>query len=155
VAQVRPAGIGDLDRVRDVRYAAFSLHAPDAYSPQEVENLLSDLDEAELAEMIGQRQLFVAVADGEIHGVAGWRGVNLRHVYVAPGAERTGIGSQLVAHAERDFENRTGESELHVGVVLYAKGFYEANGYKVLGMDTAWDGSAFFRMIKVLSSSNT
>jgi GNAT superfamily N-acetyltransferase len=142
--------MGDLGRLREIRHAAFSAHAPGAYSPEEVENLLGDLDEAELADMINEHQLFVAVADGEIRGLAGWRGINLRHVYVTPGAERTGTGSQLVARAERDFKKRTGASEIRVGAVLYAKGFYEANGYEVLRKDIAWDGSEFFQMIKRL-----
>ena len=150
VVQVRTATIADLGRLREIRHAAFSAQAPNVYSPQEVENLLGDLDEAELADMIDEHQVFVAIADGEIQGLAGWRRINLRHVYVAPGAERKGIGSQLVRHAERDFKNRTGESEIRVGSVLYAKGFYEANGYEVLGKDTAWDGSEFYRMIKRL-----
>jgi GNAT superfamily N-acetyltransferase len=148
--QVRTATIGDLGRLIEIRHAALSAHAPGAYSPEQVETLLGDVDETELADMINGRQLFVAVADGEIRGLAGWRGVNLRHVYVAPGAERSGTGSRLVAHAERDFKRRTGASEIHVGSVLYAKGFYEANGYTALGVDVAWDGSRFFPMTKNL-----
>jgi hypothetical protein len=57
--------------MREIRHAASSAHAPGVYSPQEVENLLGDLDEAELAGMITEHQLFVAVADGEIRGLAG------------------------------------------------------------------------------------
>ncbi len=43
-----------------------------------------------------------------------------------------------------------GRDRLPVGSVVYAKGFYEANGYEVLRKDTAWDGSDFFRMVKRL-----
>jgi hypothetical protein len=65
-------------------------------------------------------------------------------------AERAGIGTQLVARVARDFQVRTGATEIRVGSVLYATGFYEANGYEVLAKDTAWEGSQFFRMIKTL-----
>jgi hypothetical protein len=46
-----------------------------------------------------------------------------------------------------DFRERTRASEMRVGVVLYAQGFYEANGYEVLSKDTAWDGNEF-QMVK-------
>jgi GNAT superfamily N-acetyltransferase len=147
---VRVATITDLERVKKIRYDAFSMHAPSTYTPQEVRNLLGDLDEAELVAMIDDRQLLVAVDDGELRGVAGWRDKNLRHVYVAPGSERTGIGSHLVAVVEQDFRARTAETEIQVNSVLYARGFYEADGYEVASRDTAWDGSEFIKMTKTL-----
>ena len=67
---------------------------PIAHSPQgEVVNLLDDLDEHELQAMVNERQLFVAEARGTVVGCAGWRGENLRHVYVTPESERAGIGA--------------------------------------------------------------
>lgn len=58
-----------------------------------VENLVDDFDEMEFADMIGQCQLFTAV-DVAVRGCAGWKGSNLRHVYVRPGSERIGIGTR-------------------------------------------------------------
>jgi GNAT superfamily N-acetyltransferase len=148
--QLRLATIADVERVKEIRHRAYSAHAPAAYSAQEVENLLGDLDEEELVAMIADRQLFVAVVDGEVQGVAGWMLTNVRHVYVAPGRERTGIGSHLLARVEQDFHRRTEAPEVRVGAVVYARAFYEANGYTVLREEAAWDGSRFFRMTKEL-----
>ncbi len=146
--ELRVATPSDIESLKELRHAAFAAHAPSAYSPGEVETLLGDLDEDELADMIRERQFFVAADDGDLAGCAGWWDSNLRHVYVAPGVERRGLGTRLVQHAEQVFRQRTRSRELHVGAVTYAVGFYEANGYQVSGNDVAWDGSKFVRMIK-------
>jgi GNAT superfamily N-acetyltransferase len=96
--------------------------------------------------MVKDRQLFVAETDGLIIGCAGWRGENLRHVYVAPESERRGLGTRLVARAESDFRDRTSAAEIHVGSVLYARGFYEKLGYELVTKDRA--GSEPFQMKK-------
>src|SRR3954453_18734154 len=97
---VRPAELRDLDGLKALRHAAFAKHAPSTYSPWEVENLLRGLDEEELVAMIRARQMLVGEVDGTLVGCAGWRGTNLRHVYVRPGCERAGLGSTLVSCAE-------------------------------------------------------
>lgn len=144
------ATYADLDRLKAIRHAAFATHAPSAYTATEVENLLADLDESELVGMVTAHQLFVAAITEEVVGLAGWRGTNLRHVYVAPGRERSGIGSRLVAQVEQDLRRRTGASEIWVNSVLYARGFYEANGYRLRTTGRAWDGSRYLRMVKTL-----
>jgi ribosomal protein S18 acetylase RimI-like enzyme len=136
----------DLPRLLEIRHAAFSAHAPLAYSKQEVETLLSDVDVAELRGMISNRQLFVARRAGTIVGLAGWKGANLRHVYVDPAYTRRGIASALLRHTEEDFRERTGAYEIKANVVLYAVPFYRANGYEIVGRATAWDGSAYLEM---------
>jgi ribosomal protein S18 acetylase RimI-like enzyme len=153
--QLRPATVDDVERVKEIRHAAFSAHAPAAYSPEEVEHILDELDEPELVDMVERGLLFVAVIDGKVCGTAGWLDGIVRHVYVAPELARTGIGSALLAHAERDFVDRNGAREVWLGAVLYARGFYEANGYEVRGVETHWDGSTSYLMSKELSASST
>ena len=143
----------DLERVLEIRYAAFSRHAPSAYSPTEVQTLLADVEETELQEMIARGQLFVARHSQRIVGVAGWKGADLRHVYVDPNCTREGIGSQLLCHVETDYLARTGAHEINAGVVLYAEPFYRANGYELIQRAIAWDGSAYLQMRKRLSNS--
>src|SRR4051812_45307429 len=99
---VRSAELRDVEALKGLRYEAFAKHAPSTYSPQEVENVLKSLDVEELVAMITERQLFVGEVDGLLVACAGWRGTHLRHVYVRPGRERAGLGSQLVACAESD-----------------------------------------------------
>lgn len=138
----------EVPRLLEIRQAAFLTQAPSAYSPREVQTLLADVDPGELHEMIRNRQLFVARQSGTIVGLAGWKGANLRHVYVDPAWTRRGIATVLLRHVEADFCERIGAGELKANVVLYAEPFYRANGYEIVSGATAWDGSAYLEMIK-------
>ena len=144
---IRVAEAGDIEVVKALRYGALSTSAPSVYSPQEVVELLDSLDVDELRAMVKDRQLFVAETDGLIVGCAGWRGKHLRHVYVAPDSERGGLGTRLVRRAESDFRDRTSAPELHVGSVLYARGFYEKLGYELVTKERS--GSEPFHMKKI------
>ena len=143
---IRVAEAGDVDVVEALRYAALSASAPSVYSPREVVELLDDLDVNELRAMVKNRQLFVAENDGLIVGCAGWRGEQLRHVYVAPDSERGGLGTCLVTRAESDFLERTSATEIHVASVHYARRFYERLGYELVTEDRS--GSEPFQMKK-------
>ena len=147
---VRPAERRDVEPLKALRHAAFAKHAPSTYSPEEVENVLNSLDEEELVAMVTERQLFVGEADGLLVACAGWRGTRLRHVYVRPGCERAGLGSQLVAWAESDYRDRTSAAEIHLGCGLYAQPFYQALGYTLASRERDWDGSVLLLMTKLL-----
>jgi GNAT superfamily N-acetyltransferase len=144
--RVEPAAVADLPRLLEIRHAAFAAQAPAVYSPEEVATLLRDVDPAELRMMIMETQLFVARADQDIAGLAGWHGDRLRHVYVSPAYGRRGWGSVLVRHAERDFRARSGHRTIKAGVVLYAEGFYRSLGYELVRRAVAWDGSGYLEM---------
>ena len=148
---IRVAEAGDIEVVVALRYAALSTSAPSVYSPREVAELLGSLDVDELHAMVKDRQLFVAETDGRIVGCAGWRGKVLRHVYVAPDSEGGGIGTRLVRRAESDFQDRTSAARLHVGSVLYARGFYEKLGYELVAKERS--GSEPFHMKKSFDSA--
>jgi GNAT superfamily N-acetyltransferase len=146
VIRIEPAGSDDLARVLQLRHDGFSVHAPRSYTAAEVQTLLEDVDPAELATMIEDRQLFVAKQDGRVVGCAGWKGANLRHVYVDPDETRRGIGSALVRHVEIDFRERTGAARIRAGVGLQAEIFYRSIGYDVEGPAVASDGSRYLFM---------
>ncbi|MGH2825597.1 MAG: GNAT family N-acetyltransferase [Actinomycetota bacterium] len=146
--EIKGATQADIPRPIEIRHAAFSKHAPTAYSAQEVETLLGDVDERELAEMIKNHQLFVARKENRVVGLAGWAGARLRHVYVSPTQGRQGIATKLLGHAERDFQERTHAKEIKAGVALHAEPFYASNGYEVVGREEAWDGSEYLEMVK-------
>jgi GNAT superfamily N-acetyltransferase len=101
--------------VEPVRPGATIQHAAPAalaYSAQEVENLLGDVDEDELREMIRNRQVFIVRTGGRVVGLAGWKGPYLRHVYVDPGHTRRGIGTMLLSRVEADFRShRSGRDQ--------------------------------------------
>lgn len=142
----------DLPRICAVRHAAFARHAPAAYSPEQVDTLLHDVDEDELVALIDGGRLFAARVGDLVVGCAGWQDGRVRHVYVDPGYGRRGIGSALLNRVESDFLRRTGQRRLGVHVALHAEPFYRANGYRVLGRGRAWDDSTYLRMVKEMRS---
>ena len=52
----------------------------------------------------------------------------------------------MVTRAESDFRDRTSAAEIHVGSVLYARGFYEKLGYELVTNERS--GSQPFHMKK-------
>jgi ribosomal protein S18 acetylase RimI-like enzyme len=148
---VEDARPDDVPRLLEIRHAAFARHAPAAYSPAEVATLLADVSEDELQAMIASRQLFVArTAARVIVGLAGWKGTQLRHVYVDPAYTRRGIATRLLGHVEADFRTRTGATRIEAGVALHAEPFYRARGYQLVRRAQAWDGSAYLEMTRTL-----
>jgi GNAT superfamily N-acetyltransferase len=148
---VEDAQSSDVPRLLDIRHAAFARYAPAAYSPAEVATLLADVSQDELQEMIVGRQLFVArTAARVIVGLAGWKGAQLRHVYVDPAYTRQGIATRLLGHVEADFRARTGAARIEAGVALHAEPFYRACGYQLVRRAQAWDGSGYLEMTKSL-----
>jgi ribosomal protein S18 acetylase RimI-like enzyme len=148
---VEDAQPDDVPRLLEIRHAAFARHAPAAYSPAEVATLLADVSQDELQEMIASRQLFVArTAARVLVGLAGWKGTQLRHVYVDPDYTRRGIATRLLGHVEADFRARTGATRIEAGVALHAEPFYRARGYQLVRRAQAWDGSAYLEMTRTL-----
>lgn len=143
------ASAADLPRLLQIRAAAFADQAPSAYSPAEVRTLLDDVDPEELRAMIAAGQLYVAVVDGRIAGLAGWWQGRLRHVYVDPAYARRGVGSRLLRRVEEHFEG-----SVPAGVARHALDFYVANGYEVREQATAWDGSTYWEMTRTLPGSS-
>jgi predicted N-acetyltransferase YhbS len=140
----------DISKILEIRKKAFSYFAPAVYSPKEVETLLSDINESELQEIVSNQSLFVAEVDGQVIGCGGWLGDSVRHLYVLPQMSKKGVGSALLKVLEKDYRKRTHKSIIKAGVILYARPFYEKNGYEFLKEDIDWDGSKLNRMQKKL-----
>jgi ribosomal protein S18 acetylase RimI-like enzyme len=147
---IRPCQLDDIPQILEIRQRTFLHFAPSVYSPKEVKTLLEDIKIAELEEIIENKSLFVAEENHKIVGCGGWFGEYVRHMYVSPQETKKGIGSSLLRVLEEDYKHRTNNSIIKAGVILYARPFYEKNGYEFLKIDTAWDGSKFNRMQKKL-----
>ena len=147
---IRPCQLDDIPQILEIRKRTFLHFAPSAYSPKEVKTLLEDVKTSELEEMTENKSLFVAEENHKIVGCGGWLGESVRHMYVSPEETKKGIGSSLLRVLEEDYKNRTNNSIIKAGVILYARPFYERNGYEFLKIDTDWDGSKFNRMQKKL-----
>jgi ribosomal protein S18 acetylase RimI-like enzyme len=77
-----------------------------------------------------EQEVWVAEVDGAIAAMMVLRGDSLDHLYVRPGAQRRGVGSQLLQHAKRRRPH---------GLRLYtfeanepARDFYEKHGFKAI-----------------------
>jgi predicted N-acetyltransferase YhbS len=149
--KIRLCQVNDIPQILEIREKTFLHFAPSAYSPKEVDTLIKDIQTSELEEMIANKSLFVAEENHLIVGCGGWLGESVRHMYVSPEKTKMGIGSSLLQALEKDYRNRTNNSVIKAGVILYARPFYEKNGYDFLKIDTDWDGSKFNRMQKTLS----
>ncbi|WP_435741524.1 GNAT family N-acetyltransferase [Nocardioides sp. SYSU DS0663] len=94
-ALLRPATPADLVAVGEVylaaRAAAVPAMPPIARTPQEVRDHWRGLDLAD-----GSRELWVAEVEGRVTGFAEVKGDWLDDLYVAPGAQRSGLGSALL-----------------------------------------------------------
>jgi predicted N-acetyltransferase YhbS len=145
---IRLCQLDDIPHILEIRKRTFSHFAPSVYSEKEVKTLLEDINIAELEEMIENKSLFVAEENHQIVGCGGWFGEAVRHMYVSPEETKKGIGSSLLRVLEKDYQHRTKNSLIKAGVILYARPFYEKNGYEFLQIDTDWDGSTFNRMQK-------
>jgi GNAT superfamily N-acetyltransferase len=147
---IRLAQNSDIPTILEIRRKTFSHFAPSAYTTKEVATLLGDIKPTELEEMIKNESLFVAEKENLVVGCGGWHGESVRHMYVSPEMTKGGIGSSLLRMLEDDYRRRTGNSVIRAGVILYARPFYEKNGYEFLGIDTDWDGSTYNKMQKKL-----
>ena len=147
---IRLCQLDDISRILEIRKRTFLHFAPSVYSPKEVKTLLGDIKTSELEEMIENKSLFVAEENHTIVGCGGWFRESVRHMYVSPEETKKGIGSSLLRVLEEDYKHRTNNSIIKAGVILYARPFYERNGYEFLQIDTDWDGSKFNRMQKKL-----
>ncbi len=152
--KILSASQADIPGIADLRKRTFSYFAPQSYSQKEVETLLNDFDENHLADMIKDQRLFI-IKEEKVIACAGWDGQSIRHVYVDPDKTRQGIASYMLAYVEEDYQNRSQNSEILAGVALYARPFYEANGYVFLAEETDWDGSKYYKMKKIFASSQT
>jgi GNAT superfamily N-acetyltransferase len=148
---IRLCRLEDIPRILEIREKTFKHFAPASYSPKEVETLLADINEVELIKMIDHKSLFVAEKEHQVVGCGGWFDDSVRHMYVSPEITKQGIGTILLKVLEEDFKKRTHKLVIKAGVILYARPFYERNGYEFLNIDTDWDGSIFNRMQKRLT----
>jgi len=148
---IRLCSTEDIPEILTIRKNTFLHFAPSSYDEKEVQTLLEDIRPSELENMIKNKSLFVAVAENHVLGCGGWLEDSVKHMYISPDQTKKGIGSSLLKTLEKDYKNRTQNSVIKAGVILYARLFYEKNGYEFLKLDTDWDGSKFNRMQKDLS----
>jgi ribosomal protein S18 acetylase RimI-like enzyme len=134
---IRRARGADADAIAAIEVRAFRHAYADILEPQ----FLSDLDPAARAEEWretlgrGDRDVFVAEVQERVVGYVSVRADgDLRMLYVDPVAQGAGVGTQLLAEAER-----AGARALEVFAANgHGRRFYEARGWKDTGPAGAW-----------------
>jgi GNAT superfamily N-acetyltransferase len=105
---IRPIGIDDWSAVRYVHTNAFRTIVAPHVAPDTVDAFLAALDGPGYTDRLGASDLTGAWLDGELVGTAGWRRLDdragvarIEALFVRPLFTFMGIGSALLAHAER------------------------------------------------------
>lgn len=92
----------------------------------------------------GSSQNWVAEVAGQVVGFLSLEGEHLKALYVDPVAQGAGVGSALLAEAER-----AGASSLQVFEANgHARKFYEDRGWRLGGADGAWLDRPLVRYVK-------
>jgi len=123
--EVRLATGHDADAVADVFIPSFRTltFLPQLHTPEEDREFFRDA-------VLPQREVWLAVDDGEVIGFAALSGHMLEHLYVHPLAQRRGAGSALLRKA---MEVRPGGFSFWVFQQNDgARRFYEAHGCRAL-----------------------
>ncbi|MEI4470623.1 GNAT family N-acetyltransferase [Frigidibacter sp. MR17.24] len=137
---IRAAGPGDAPAVAAlIRTTIAASNGPD-YPPEILARILAGFDDAAVAVQIATRQVLVAERGGEILGtgalVRDAGGAEIRSLFVAPAAQRGGIGRALMARLA-EAAGADGGADGGPAVVLRlqssltARGFYERLGFVV------------------------
>jgi GNAT superfamily N-acetyltransferase len=118
MSEIRRAGLGDIESVREIYAAAAGEGAT--------------LDEEHLGRLIGEGGLLVAEEAGRVVGFgsveAGAR-EHVRWLYVLPGRQGSGVGSEILGRLE-SMCWEAGLNSIRLHAATGAVGFYRRNGYR-------------------------
>lgn len=140
--RLRPIGIDDWSAVRYVHDNAFRAKVAPHVEAETVEAFLQSLREPDYADRLATGDLTGAWLHGELVGTAGWRRVEegasvarIEALFVLPLFAFMGIGSTLLAHAERR-AREAGCVSLTATVPAVSVPFMLRFGYDVVGYGT-------------------
>lgn len=135
--RVAPIGLDDWAAVRHVHALAFERLAGPYLDTDEIVAFKARVATPEYTEDLQSENLIGAWVEQELVGTAGWRptddagtSARITSIFVHPMFARLGIGSHLLAEAERS-ALRAGFSALAARATPNAVSFFELNGYEV------------------------
>lgn len=140
-ASFRALGPDDMSDVRYVHTISIGLLSSDILRPEEIEAFRTTVRTPEYAEKLLSNPLIGAFVGPpyarELIGTVSWqpsdenyRLARIRSIFVRPFFTRVGIGSALLAQAEKE-ARQAGFREFGVGALNNAVGFFERHGYTV------------------------
>jgi len=130
---IREAGPADADELLRVHRSAICELTGHVYTAAEIESWAARLEaDGYIRAMEQQGERFHVALDGG-GGVIGFYGrveAEVMALYVDPARARQGVGSALLAHAERAIA-ADGHSRVMIGAALSGRDFYLAQGYRI------------------------
>ena len=133
VVSIRAAGPDDADELLRVHRSAILELTQHAYTPAEIRSWAARLEAGGYIRAMEQRGERFHVALGAGGGVVGFYGrvdAEVMALYVDPAWARRGVGTALLAHAERAIA-ADGHAKVKIGAALSGRDFYLARGYGV------------------------
>lgn len=130
---IREAGPGDAPELLRVHRSAILELTGHVYTPAEIESWAAGLKaDGYIRAMEQQGELFhVALREGgDVTGFYGRVKAEVMALYVDPAHARQGVGSALLAHAERAIAAEK-HSRVMIGAALSGRDFYLARGYRI------------------------
>ncbi len=134
---IRPAGPEDAQAVDRVHVRAWERAYADFVPPDRMVGAAEPEErEARWRGRIADPEVgtWVLDLDGFVAGFACVRGDELLALYVDPGAQGAGVGTQLLAHAEA-LMREAGTARAHLWVLVpneHGRRFYEAHGWSLV-----------------------
>lgn len=98
------------------------------YPPEVIDRMCAHFTPEVVTELAGERQMFVAAADGGVIGTISRDGNSVHTMFVRPDAAGRGIGRLLLRHVEA-LAAADGHDVMETGASITAHGFYQRLGY--------------------------
>lgn len=151
--QIRSAYRGEWQDAMALAWKTFLRFEADVYSPEGVKNFENFITDSTLHRMfvMGVYQLFVAVENGKIVGMATLR--ELSHIsllFVEETHHRQGIGSGLIGYLADYLRTEVGASRMTVNSSPYGVGFYHKVGFRDIRPEEMKDGIIYTPMEFIL-----
>ncbi|MBU4246214.1 MAG: GNAT family N-acetyltransferase [Nanoarchaeota archaeon] len=111
-----------------IRKALVEVNSKD-YPPSAIQYLCDEYSPKRLIDASKKRAIFVAAENAKIFGIVGIENNHVFNLFVNPTFHGIGIGTRLMAHAEKIVKNR-GYSFVELPSSITADKFYKKLGYK-------------------------
>jgi GNAT superfamily N-acetyltransferase len=126
---IRPFKDSDANGLADVISTSLVEVNSKDYPPEAIQEKIKEYTPANIRQLGGVKQIFVAEDDGRQIGVAMLRGDEISCVFVMPDQSGKGVGSTLMQTVE-DKAREEGCVSVHLSSSVTARTFYEALGYR-------------------------
>lgn len=129
--KIRSANLTDADELFEIRRDAIMALAEE-YGSAAAERWASGAPSDRAAKAIATNRVWVTEYGSKVVGWVEVNGATIESLYVSSVAARRGVGSLLLAHAERQIR-ATGASAAYLDASPNAEPFYARRGYKQVG----------------------